>query len=409
MPIDRRKFLITLTATPACAAPAPAPLPEPTLARVRAAVQSALDDQRLVGAVVLVARGGKRIHSQAAGLADRESGRWMALDTVFRLSSVSKPIVSAAALALVAQGRLDLDAHIQRWLTEFQPRLADGRPARITVRQLLSHTAGLGYRFFEADADGPYARAGVSDGLDASGISLDENLRRIASVPLRYEPGTDWGYSLATDVLGSLVERVHGAPLSEAVRALVTGPLGMADTDFFARNPQRVATAYVNDTPRPHCLAEGETVSAFEGAVGIRYSLARIFDAQAFASGGAGMAGTAEDFLRLLEALRQGGGGLLPGALVDEMARDQTSGRKLPDAPGMGFGLGFSVLRDPRLAASPESVGTWRWGGAYGHSWFVDRAQGLSVVAFTNTLYEGMSGRFVTDLRDAVYGSLGAL
>jgi len=86
------------------------------------------------------------------------------------------------------------------------------------------------------------------------------------------------------------------------------------------------------------------------------------------------------------------------------MARDQTGGLALPNAPGFGFGLGFSVLRDAAQAASPESVGTWRWGGAYGHSWFVDRAQELSVVAFTNTLYEGMSGRFVNDLRDAVYG-----
>ena len=120
------------------------------------------------------------------------------------------------------------------------------------------------------------------------------------------------------------------------------------------------------------------------------------------------MAGTAGDFLRLLEVLRQGGGALLSGELVEEMGRDQTGGLELAAAPGFGFGLGFSVLRDPRPAASPESVGTWRWGGAYGHSWFVDRAQGLSVVAFTNTLYEGMSGRFVSDLRDAVYGALEA-
>ena len=118
------------------------------------------------------------------------------------------------------------------------------------------------------------------------------------------------------------------------------------------------------------------------------------------------MAGTAPDLLRLLETLRQGGGTLLPSEWVAEMARDQTAGRELPDAPGFGFGLGLSVLRDPVLAASPEAAGTWRWGGAYGHSWFVDRAQGLSVVAFTNTLYEGMCGRFVTDLRDAVYRAL---
>lgn len=373
---------------------------------IQAVVQQALDERRLVGAVVLVARDGELIHQQAAGLADRESAQPMALETVFRLASVSKPIVSAAALVLVAQGRLDLDQGIERWLPSFQLRLADGRPASTTARQLLSHTAGLGYRFFEADARGPYARAGVSDGMDASGISLEENLRRIASVPLLYEPGTAWGYSLATDVLGALVERIQGTPLDEAVRQLVTGPLNMTDTGFVVLDPQRVATAYVSDTPQPHRLAEGETVSAFEGAVGIVYSPARIFDAWAFPSGGAGMAGTAGDFLRLLEALRQGCGVLLPNELIAEMGRDQTGGLELPNAPGFGFGLGFSVLRDPRLAASPESEGTWRWGGAYGHAWFVDRAQGLSVVTFTNTLYEGMSGRFVAELRDAVYGAL---
>lgn len=374
--------------------------------RIQAAVQQALDGRRLVGAVVLVARDGELIHRQAAGWADRESRRTMTVDAVFRLASVSKPIVSTAALVLVAQGRLDLDDGIDRWLPEFRPRLADGRPARITTRQLLSHTAGLDYRFFEADADGPYARAGVSDGMDASGISLGENLRRIATVPLLYEPGTAWGYSLATDVLGALIEQVHGEPLDAAVRQLVTGPLGMADTGFVALDAQRVATAYVNDAPQPHPLAEGEIVSPFEGAVGIPYSPARIFDPQAFPSGGAGMAGTAEDFLRLLEALRQGCGALLPNELIAEMARDQTGGQELPNAPGFGFGLGFSVLRDQALAASPESEGTWRWGGAYGHAWFVDRVRGLSVVALTNTLYEGMSGRFVTDLRDAVYGAL---
>lgn len=215
------------------------------------------------------------------------------------------------------------------------------------------------------------------------------------------------GYSLATDVLGALIARVQGSSLDKAVRELVTDPLGMVDTGFVVDDPLRVATAYVNDTTQPHQLAEGETVSAFEGAVGITYSPARIFDVEAFPSGGAGMAGTARDLLYLLETLRQGGGTLLPDALIEEMGRDQTHGLELPNAPGFGFGLGFSVLRDPRFVDSPESLGTWRWGCAYGHAWFVDRARGLSVVAFTNTLYEGMSGRFVTDLRDAVYEALG--
>lgn len=372
-------------------------------APVQAVVQRALDEQRLVGAVVLVVRDGELIHRQAAGFADREKAQPMTLHTLFRLASVTKPIVSTTALVLVARGLLELDAPVARWLPEFCPRLADGRPTAITTRQLLSHTAGLGYRFLETTAQGPYAQAGVSDGMDAAGIGLDENLRRLARVPLLYTPGSAWGYSLATDVLGALIERVQGMPLDEAVRQLVTGPLGMADTGFVARDPGRMATAYVNGLPRPHPLAEGETVSVFEDTVGITYSPARIFDAQAFPSGGAGMAGTAGDFLQLLETLRRGGGTLLPAGLVEELGRDQTGGLELPGMPGVGFGLGCSVLRDPKLAASPESPGTWRWGGAYGHSWFVDRARGLSVVAFTNTLYEGMSGRFVTELRDAVY------
>lgn len=374
-------------------------------ARVDAVIEQALADKRLVGAVVLVAQDGELIHHRAAGSADREAGRAMTEDTLFRLASVSKPIVSTAAMVLVAQGRLDLDDGIECWLPDFRPRLSDGTVARITPRQLLSHTAGLGYRFFEADDSGPYALAGVSDGMDQPGITLAENLRRLAGVPLLYRPGTSWGYSLAIDVLGALIERVCAQPLGQAVQALVTGPLGMEDTAFIARDTDRLAAAYVNDRPEPRRMRELDVVSAFEGAVGIRYAPARAFDANAFASGGAGMVGSAGDFLRLLEVLRQGGSPLRLSALVEEMSRDHMAGWVLPNAPGFGFGLGFSVLRDPVAAASPESPGTWRWGGAYGHSWFVDPARGLSVVAFTNTLYEGMSGRFVTDLRDAVHGA----
>lgn len=374
--------------------------------RIQDVVDQALEERRLVGAVVLVARDGEQVYQQAAGLADREQNRAMSVDALFRLASVSKPIVASAAMRLVAQGRLALDGAIDDWLPEFRPLLANGQPARITPRHLLSHTAGLGYRFLEADATGAYARAGISDGMDAASIDLQENLRRIASVPLLYPPGTAWGYSLASDVLGALIEQVQSCSLAQAVRQLVTEPLGMPDTSFVATDATRMAMAYVGGDPQPHRLREGEIVSPFDGAVGIPYSPGRIFDASAFPSGGAGMVGTAPDFLRLLEALRTNDERLLHAEWVAEMGRDQLGGLELPNAPGFGFGLGFSVLRDRHAAASPESNGTWRWGGAYGHSWFVDRARGLSVVAFTNTLYEGMCGRFVNDLRDAVYASL---
>ena len=380
---------------------------------VDGAIDRALAERRLVGAMVLVAHRGDIIHRRAAGWADREAGVPVRDNTVFRLASVSKPIVSAAAMVLADQGKLPLDAPVRRWLPDFAPRLADGGIPDITVRHLLTHTAGLGYRFLEGDENGPYARAGVSDGMDDAGITLEENLRRLASAPLLYRPGSAWCYSLAIDVLGGVIEQVCGMALDEAVRTLVTEPLGMRDTGFTAADPSRLAVAYVTDPANngaaPRVLAEGEVVSPFDGAVGIRYSPRRALDPGAFPSGGAGMVGSAEDLLRLLEALRRGGAPILSSRTVAIMGANHTGTLELPNAPGCGFGLGFSVLVDPAKAASPESAGTWRWGGAYGHSWFVDPARELSVVAFTNAMYEGMSGRFVGDLRDAIYQDLQSL
>ncbi|KVD96546.1 serine hydrolase [Burkholderia stagnalis] len=372
--------------------------------RLDGALEHALADERMVGAVVLVARHGALRYARAVGLADREAGTPMREDALFRLASVTKPIVTAAAMRLVAAGRIGLDDPVARWLPDFTPTLPDGRPARITLRHLLSHTAGLGYRFLEADGDGPYARVGVSDGMDLARITLADNVRRIASVPLQYAPGTSWGYSLAIDVAGALIEAVDGRPLADAVAALVTTPLGMTDTAFVAHDAARLATPYVSTAGVPRRMADADLVPVFDDTIGIRFAPARAFDAQAWPSGGAGMVGSARDCLALLEALRTGRDGWLEAGWIDEMARIQPGAHDLPAAPGFGFGLGFSVLRDPAAAQSPESVGTWRWGGAYGHAWFVDRAAGLTVVALSNTLYEGMHGRIVTDVRDAVYG-----
>lgn len=373
---------------------------------IDAVIDLAIEQQRLVGAVVLVQHRGRELYRRSAGWADREQRRPMRTDTLFRLASVSKPIVTTAAMVLASRGVVDLDAPITRWVPDFRPRLPDGRAPDISLRQLLSHQSGLGYRFLEADAHGPYAQAGVSDGMDASGLTLAENLRRIATVPLQFAPGEGWFYSLGIDVAGGVLEAATGKPLDEIVRDTVTGPLGMADTDFHALAPARLATPYVYDEPAPHVLRKGEIVPPFPDVAGIIYSPERALDRNAFPSGGAGMVGTADDLMRLLEVLRQGGAPILDPAWVALMARNHTGERGPEDAPGWGFGLGFSVLRDPTATGTPESVGSWRWGGAYGHSWFVDPARELSVVAFTNTLYEGMSGAFVTELRDAVYGAL---
>ncbi|APA71009.1 serine hydrolase domain-containing protein [Janthinobacterium sp. 1_2014MBL_MicDiv] len=377
-------------------------------ARIDPLLDAVLRQQRLVGAVLLVRHRGQEIYRRAAGQLDREAGTPMREDALFRLASVSKPIVSTAALALVGQHRLGLDDRVVRWLPYFAPRQPDGMVAAITVRHLLTHTAGLDYGFFQPSG-GAYARAGVSDGMDASAISLEENLRRLATLPLAYAPGERWAYSIATDVLGAVIEQAAGMPLAQAVAALVTAPLAMRDTAFHATEPARLAVAYADraagETQPRRLLDAGEEHLPFlDGMAGFTLSPARARDAHAYPSGGAGMVGSAPDFMRLLETLRQGGAPLLPPELARQMGESQTGGFDLPFWPGRGFGLGFTVLNDAQLAATPEAAGSWRMGGTYGHSWFVDPARELSVVAFTNTALEGMAGPFVDALCQAIYG-----
>lgn len=374
--------------------------------RLDAVITGALAAERIVGAVVTVLRDGETLYSRAAGFADREAGLPMQADALFRLASVSKLFVSAAALVLVGRGRLALDAPVTDWLPQFRPRF-EGKAPTITLRHLLTHTAGLGYGFFEP-RDGPLHRAQVSDGMDRCDITLAENLRRLAEVPLLFAPGTRFSYSLATDVIGAVIEAAAGLPLPEAVRELVTKPLDLVDTGFDVPDAGRLAVAYTDDTPRPRRMREPDLVPFLPGAAGLAMEPARAFDPAAFPSGGAGMIGTVADTLALLEALRRGGQGVIEPEFVAEMGRDQIPGLATDGAPGLGFGLGFSVLRNPEAAGVPETGGTWRWGGAYGHSWWVDPTERLTVVAFTNTALEGMSagGRFPADLSRAVYAGL---
>jgi CubicO group peptidase (beta-lactamase class C family) len=376
--------------------------PDPLASRVDEVIDHAIGRQ-IVGCVVLVARDGTIVYQRAAGFADREARTPMRKDEIFLLASLSKPIVSAAALALVDKGLIALADPVTKWLPEFTPRLTDGSTPVITIRELLSHTAGLGYSFDEP-AGGPYYRAGVSDGLDQPGMRFAENLRRLVSVPLYYPPGKGWRYSLATDVLGEVIAKASAKTLPDAVREFVTGPLQMNDTDFRVRDRSRLATPYADGTPEPVRMADAQVVPFGQGA-GIRFAPARIFAPASYPSGGAGMAGTAADFLTFLEALRNSGGRILKPETARQMESSQTS-ELMIDArgPGWSFGFGFAVLTDRRLARRRQSNGSFEWGGAYGHSWFVDPTERLTVVALTNTAVAGMAGPFPDAIRDAVYG-----
>jgi CubicO group peptidase (beta-lactamase class C family) len=393
-------LLIPALARPATEA---AELPDAARARIDAVIEQAIAEKRLVGAVVLVSRDGKLVYQSASGLADRESKRPMQIDSVFRLSSVSKPIVSAAALALVDQRKLSLDDPVTKWLPEFRPKLVSGEAPTITVRQLLTHTSGLGYKFAEKPGTA-YYQARVSDGFDELRVSLDENLRRLATAPLFNRPGEAWRYSISIDVLGAVVEKASGKSLPQAVADLVTQPLGLRDTAFWAREPARLAVPYYDSKPAPARMADPHSVPFGEGGR-MTYSPSRALDSKAYPSGGAGMVGTAPDVMRFLETIRAGGKPILSSATTASMMSNQI-GSLMGPQPGIGFGFGGSVVVDPTSAQTPQSRGTWQWGGIYGHSWFVDPAQKLTVVAFTNTGLEGMWGKFTTDLRDAVYAGV---
>ncbi|WP_426332640.1 serine hydrolase domain-containing protein [Paenibacillus silvae] len=372
---------------------------------VNEVINRTLEEKRIVGAVVQISKGGELVYSRPAGWADREQQRLMQEDALFRYASVTKPVVSTAALVLISKGKLQLDDLVEKWLPGFCPKLPNGQHTSITIQQLMTHTAGLTYRFFQEEG-GTYALAGVSDGMDLAGITLEENLRRLASAPLLYKPGTMWRYSIATDVLGAVIEKVTAMPLREAVQLLVTHPLSMMDTDFSPVDTDRLTTAYADGDEEPRRLHELDSVPFLEGTAGFLLSPDRFANQSVYPSGGAGMIGSAGDFLKLLEALRQGGYPILPRNLVTEMTTNQIGDLAMPYWPGRGFGLGFTLLKDPVVANTPESPGTWRMGGTYGHSWFVDPSEELSVVAFTNTALEGMSGRFTTELCESVYKAL---
>jgi CubicO group peptidase (beta-lactamase class C family) len=365
-------------------------------------VEAAIAGRQIVGSVVMVSLGGRPVYARAAGLADREAKTPVKTDTIFRWASLTKPVVTATAMALVEKGVISLDDPVTRFLPDFQPKLASGETPTITVRQLMTHTAGLRYRFFEP-GDGPYTQADVSDGMDLPGRSMNGNLRRIASAPLAYPPGAAWAYSVGLDVLGAYIAAAAGKPLPDLVRELTTRPLGMVDTDFVVTERDRLATAYGDGSPEPVRMGEHHLVAFGPGA--ISFAPDRMFDPGSFPSAGAGMSGTAGDFMRFMEAMRTGGAPILARSTVELMGQNAIGDIPIM-MPARGFGLGWAVLKDPAAGATPQSVGTWTWGGVYGNAWFVDPAKALSVVIITNTAIAGMTGAYPDAIRDAVYAAI---
>lgn len=363
----------------AFAAPAEVGLCPDRLQRLLSVLQADIDRGRLPGAVALVARRGKVALFESLGRQDPAAGSPMTRDSIFRIYSMTKPVVSVAVMMLVEQGRLLLSDPVARHLPEFanqkvaverggQVTLDDAhRPA--TVQDLLRHTAGLTYEFLgNADVQRQYARLQMGSrersNAEFSGV--------LAGLPLMYQPGSVWEYSRATDVLGRLVEVLSGQTLGEYLRRNIFVPLGMHDTGFAvdpAHHP-RIAEPFAHDPDGgvPMRVLEPRRVAAME-------------------SGGGGLLSTAMDYARFLQFMRNRGEldgvRLLGSRTVDFMTADHlgaipVTGDVLP--PGYGFGLGFAVRTATGIASVPGSKGLYYWGGIAGTTFFVDPAEDLYAV-----------------------------
>lgn len=356
-------------------------------------IDQAIDGGQLVGTVVMVCSKDEILYSRAAGWADREAQRPIQEDAIFRAASLTKPLVAATILAMAEQSLLRVDDPVTTYLPYFRPRLADGTEPVITLKHLLTHTAGLTYDYSKDPR--------ISSGLSITDRTLEEVLQLIAQQPLGYAPGTAWAYSMAIDVLGRVAEVIHGARLSDAVAYYVTRPLGMADTAFGVTDLARLAVPYSDGAERPDRMADPHTVATPWGST-VTFSPGRILRDLPFQSGGGGMATTATDYTAFLRALLAGGTPILSSETVRMATADQMGFER---EPGLAFSFLGSYTNDPGKADQTWPAGTNNWGGVYGHIWSLAPAQGLAMVSLSNTAFYGGELVYPKALRHAVYSA----
>jgi CubicO group peptidase (beta-lactamase class C family) len=355
--------------------------------------------KKIPGAVMLVARDGKVAYEKALGVQDPVTGAPMRTDSIFRIYSMTKPIVSVVAMQLVEENRIRLDDPVSRYIpelkglsvgTEKEGKLEIAPAQReITIRDLLRHTSGFTYGVF---GKGIVKSLYGQHGVDSSDITNAELVQRLAKVPLMYQPGTVWEYGRSTDVLGHLIERVTGQPLDQVLEARVFKPLKMTDTGFWVplEKLDRIVEAFEKDPDG------GTTFPQLQ----VRYK-------PKYLAGGQGLVSTAGDYLRFAQMLLNGGEldgvRILQKASLDEMTRNQLDGIKSP-LQVYGFGLGFAVRITEAGGSAPGSVGEYNWSGYGGTTFWVDPKEGLIAVLMTQAPNQRNYTR--TLFRKQVYGAL---
>jgi CubicO group peptidase (beta-lactamase class C family) len=385
------------------------------LARIGLAMKREIERGMFPGAVTLIARKGQIVHQEAHGFLDAAKTKPMTIDAFFMLASMTKPITSVATMMMVEEGLLKLSDPISNWLPELKDMKVevrrsgpDGQAAPedvkaerpITVQDLLRHTSGF---FYAGSVRSPrlkemYEKANI-EGREAD-ITGDEMLKRLGEIPLAHQPGTTFEYSISTDVLGLLIERVAKMPLDRIFKERILDPLGMDETGWFVPRDKVARLAETLDAdPQKQTMVKSYRIT--ENPAGKQYF-----------KGGAGLVSTIADYYRFAQMIANGGElegkRLLSRKTVDYMLSNHTIGMAgSPTAstgPGYGFGLGFAVRLQDGFAVAPGSTGDAMWAGAWGTSFTIDPKEQLVAVL----LAQGPSNRVHTRMlfKNLIYGAM---
>jgi CubicO group peptidase (beta-lactamase class C family) len=353
------------------------------LRHIELAIGKHLDKKELAGAVTLILRKGGIVHLEAHGWKDLESRTPMTTDTIFRIFSMTKPIVSIGVMMLVEEGKIELDDPIEKHLHQLKgltllengERIAPNRAP--TVRDLLRHTAGLTYGFFgDSEVDKLYVKAGaLSKSNDTATF-----IKKVGSLPLAYHPGEKWVYSISVDVQGALIEQISGQSLDRFLKERILEPLGMKDTGFHVpvEKRDRFASLYTNGQKALESNEESD----------YRFP-------PRFFSGGGGLVSTASDYAKFLQMMINGGElfgtRFLKKETVQNMTRNHLEGTAFPigindTRDGFGFGLGFNVITAKSDYDEDAKVGEYGWGGAASTHFWVSPEDELAVITMEQTM-----------------------
>lgn len=392
-------FLVLVLASGVAAQQLPRAIPEEVglsserLERLSIVLAQYVEQEQLPGVVALVARRGRVAYLEAFGRRDREAGVPQQEDDIFRIASQTKAVVSVAILMLQEEGRLLISHPLSRYLPEFSETtvaVADGAggydvvPAEraITLRDLLTHTSGVGYGYGLGSER--WAEAGIQGWYFADRDEpIAETVVRMAALPFEAQPGERFVYGYSTDILGAVVEVVSGTSLADFLQARIFEPLGMNDTHFYlpVEKRERLSVVY---------SAGDEGLSRAPDLDGMVSQGAYIDGPRQSYSAGAGLLSTARDYARFLQMTLNGGEldgvRILSRKSIQLMTVNHVGDLLATAAPGTGFGLGFQVVEDLGARGEPGSVGEYGWGGAYHSTYWVDPAEDLVVVYFSQMI-----------------------